>query len=87
MAIVELKISSPIEIVNKDQVVTIREDNNGKPSIIGKLKISRGTLEWWPRGNKVNAHPIKWAQFAQLMEEQVPRKRVKKKIARKKAEE
>ncbi|MBB3006025.1 hypothetical protein [Cupriavidus alkaliphilus] len=78
MAIVELKLVSPIEVVNKDQIITIREEKDGKTPILGKIKISRGTIEWWPKGNKVNAHSLTWAKFAKLMADEVEMKRVKK---------
>jgi len=40
----------------------------------GTLVIARGSVEWWPDRNKVNAHRLNWEQFAEHMES-LPRKR------------
>ena len=34
---------------------------------IGTLVVGRGTVEWWPESNKVNAHRANWYQFAEVM--------------------
>ena len=34
---------------------------------IGTLDVGRGTVEWWPESNKINAHRGNWYQFAEVM--------------------
>ena len=33
---------------------------------IGTLVVGRGTVEWWPESNKINAHRGNWYQFAEV---------------------
>jgi hypothetical protein len=44
----------------------------------GTLVIAQGSVEWWPGGNKVNAHRMNWGKFKEIMESQVPPKRSRK---------
>lgn len=57
------------EVFNKDVEFHAYEDNNGQRSMIGRLKVSRGGIEW-VRRNAQNGVRIKWKDFAALMESQ-----------------
>jgi hypothetical protein len=50
-------------VANKDVEVIVR-DNNGK---LGTLLISKGNIEWRPKGNYVNKQRLSWSQFADFM--------------------
>ncbi|WP_155283355.1 hypothetical protein [Ralstonia solanacearum] len=65
MAVVSLKLTSDVEIGKVDQILTVQDT---KKKMIGKLKFSKGTVEWWPKGNSVHAHSFTWAQFARALE-------------------
>lgn len=80
MANVNLKITKPIEVLNTDTELVIAN----KAGKLGSLKVSRGGVEWWPRGNSANAHKCTWEKLAAVLEEHVPMKRVKKPAAAKK---
>jgi hypothetical protein len=41
---------------------------------IGTLVVGRGTVEWWPESNRVNAHRANWYNFAEIMTT-LPKKR------------
>ena len=41
---------------------------------IGTLVVGRGTVEWWPESNRVNAHRANWYNFAEMMTA-LPKKR------------
>ncbi len=41
---------------------------------IGTLVVGRGTVEWWPESNKVNAHRGNWYQFAEVMATLAPKR-------------
>ena len=34
----------------------------------GTLNIGRGSVEWWPEYNSVNAHRLPWSKFIDLLE-------------------
>ena len=57
-------------IANKDLEIEIKTiEKGGKPSKLGTLLISKGKIEWLPKGNSVNKNSLTWVQFAQLMED------------------
>ena len=47
---------------NSDIVFEIKNDNE----LLGRLKISRGSLIWVEKGNKLE-HEISWEQFSNYM--------------------
>ncbi|MBR7956434.1 hypothetical protein KDW78_21410 [Burkholderia cenocepacia] len=73
MAKVSLELTSQVEIGKVDQVLVVN-DNAGH--VIGKLMFSKGSVEWWPKGNSVNAHKYTWKQFATALEDAKPTVRV-----------
>lgn len=62
---VRVKIDTAV-VAHKDFEVVVRTDN-GK---LGTLLISKGNIEWLPKGNSVNKRRLSWAKFAEFMEEQ-----------------
>ena len=52
-------------VKSKDLKVVIKKDG----AKLGTLLISQGNLEWLPSGNSVNKRRMKWAKFAEMMEE------------------
>jgi len=64
MAVVKLGVAE-IDIGKVDHSLTVWSTKNTK---IGQLNFSKGSVEWWPKGNKVNAHTYTWAQFAKALE-------------------
>lgn len=61
---VRVKIDTAV-VAHKDLEVVVRSDE-GK---IGTLLISKGNIEWLPKGNSVNKQRLSWAKFAEFMEE------------------
>ncbi|MGB1561587.1 MAG: hypothetical protein ACPHN2_08830 [Sinimarinibacterium flocculans] len=61
---VRVKIDTAV-VAHKDFEIIVRS-TDGK---IGTLLISKGNLEWLPRGNSVNKRRLTWAQFADFMAE------------------
>jgi len=54
-------------VAHKDLEVVVKTSRDGK---LGTLLISKGNLEWLPRGNSVNKKRLKWEKFAGLMEKE-----------------
>jgi len=61
---VRVKIDTAV-VAHKDLEVVVKSDD-GK---IGTLLISKGNIEWLPKGNSVNKQRLSWAKFAEFMEE------------------
>lgn len=56
-------------VAHKDLEIEIKTVSDGKPSKLGTLLISKGNIEWLPKGNSVNKKRLTWVQFADLIEE------------------
>jgi len=61
---VRVKINTAV-VANKDLEVEVKTDG-GK---LGTLLISKGNVEWLPKGNYINKRRLSWAKFAEFMEE------------------
>lgn len=64
MAVVKLTVRE-VDIGNVDHSITVWSPKKAK---IGELVFSKGSVEWWPKGNKVNAHTYTWTQLAKVLE-------------------
>lgn len=64
-------------IEKKDLEVRIQSDA-GK---IGTLLISKGNIEWLPKGNSRNRLAMKWEEFAERMKQEGKVRKVKKKLS------
>lgn len=60
---VRVKIDTAI-VHNKDFEIIV-SSNDGK---LGTLLVSKGNIEWLPKGNSVNKTRLTWTKFAQAME-------------------
>ncbi len=65
-------------VAHKDLEIDVKTISNGKPSKLGTLLISKGNIEWLPKGNFVNEKRLTWMQFATLMDEQGKTVKMKK---------
>jgi hypothetical protein len=74
---VRVKIDTAL-VANKDFEIFVTGDG-GK---LGTLLISKGNVEWLPKGNYVNKRRLSWAKFADLMDSQGKRVKKKKKARR-----
>ena len=68
-------LPASIELTKRTSQNALTVDVGVEDTKKGTLVIAQGTVEWWPGGNKVNAHQANWDKFAKLMEEHLPRKR------------
>ncbi len=45
--------------------IEIRRGND----LLGKLSMGKGSVEWWPRGNKTHILRKRWRAFADMLDE------------------
>lgn len=62
---VRAKIHTKV-VAHKDLEIAAKTDD-GK---LGTLLISKGNVEWLPKGNSVNKRRLSWKKFADLLETQ-----------------
>lgn len=56
-------------VAHKDLEIEVKTTESGKTSKLGTLLISKGNIEWLPKGNSVNKKRLTWNQFSALLEE------------------
>jgi hypothetical protein len=39
--------------------------------LLGSLLMGRGSVEWWPKGNKIHSVKKGWRAFVKILEEQM----------------
>ena len=54
------------EVINKDLTIRVKSGD----SALGRLEISKGTVDWWPANNSANFYRLTWERFAALMAEE-----------------
>jgi hypothetical protein len=62
---ISLVLSQPIEVQYSDVDIEVTSDG----AMLGRLKISRGSIDWLPARNRVNYYELTWEHFAELMEQ------------------
>ena len=60
---VRVKVYTKV-VANKDVEIIVKTDG----SKLGSLLISKGNMEWLPKGTSVNKKRLSWTKFAALME-------------------
>ena len=61
---VRAKIDTKV-VAHKDLEIVVKTSSDGK---LGTLLISKGNVEWLPKGNWVNRRRVSWRRLANLME-------------------
>lgn len=62
---VSLEIEHAIQVGNVDVKLPVKVD--GRP--LGRLKISKGGVDWLPSPNSKTSYTMTWARFAEFMQE------------------
>ena len=62
---VSLNITKPVPVGNVDIEIPVRR--NGRA--FGKVKISRGAIDWMPANKSRTAYYLDWGDFAKFMAE------------------
>jgi hypothetical protein len=71
---VRAKVDTKV-VAHKDLEITVKTSRSGK---LGKLLISKGNVEWLPKGNSVRKRRLSWVKFAELFEREGRLVRVRK---------
>lgn len=69
MAVHRIEMSQPSKrVVNSDVTFDIYSDNTK----LGAMTISKGSIDWWPKG-ALSGRRVSWERFAAAMDELVGR--------------
>lgn len=61
-----IRVQVPTIEVGKNDIHVLIHRNSEK---IGELLISKGNVQWWPKGKKKLKKQLRWAEFAAFMDE------------------
>lgn len=56
-----------MEVENKDLVLEIKDAEDGK---LGELHISKGSLDYYPKGAQKKHFRVSWSDLAELLEKE-----------------
>src|SRR4051812_30692843 len=57
---IRVKLPAALEVINRDVEIIVKIDGQ----TAGRLKVSRGEIEWVPRGNHTNSYTLGWGRLA-----------------------
>ena len=65
MARHEITTSFPAhKVLNADMTVWVKSNEVS----LGRIEISKGTIDWWPAGNSKTHYKMSWENFKKMME-------------------
>ena len=60
---VKLRVNQGIDIENVDATLSVWSDD----SLLGRLRVSRGSVDWEPAHGRQTIYRVSWEKFAELM--------------------
>jgi hypothetical protein len=61
-------LPASIELTKRNSANAMTVEVRRGDELLGTLYMGRGSVEWWPGGNKVNALKKKWEEFASILD-------------------
>ena len=62
-------IPSTVELTKLKSKNALQIEIRRGEELLGTLSMGKGSVEWWPRGNKVNILRKRWRGFADMLDE------------------
>ncbi|HWP83828.1 MAG TPA: hypothetical protein VNN17_01440 [Terriglobia bacterium] len=62
------QIPSTVELTKLKSKNALQIEIRRGEELLGTLSMGRGSVEWWPRGNKVNFLRKRWRAFADMLD-------------------
>lgn len=69
MTTVTAHIPSIVDLTKLKSRNALRVEIRRGEELLGTLSMGKGSVEWWPRGNKVNILRKRWRAFADMLDE------------------
>ena len=66
---VTAQIPSTVELTKLKSKNALQIKIRRGDALLGTLSMGKGSVEWWPRGNKVNILRKRWRAFADMLDE------------------
>ena len=65
---VTAQIPSTVELTKLKSKNALQIEIRRGEELLGTLSMGKGSVEWWPRGNKVNILRKRWRAFADMLD-------------------
>jgi hypothetical protein len=59
---------STVELTKRASSNSLQLEVRSGEDLLGKLIMGRGSVQWWPKGNKTNGFEKRWKDFVKLLE-------------------
>ena len=66
---VTAQIPSTVELTKLKSKNALQIEIRRGDELLGTLSMGKGSVEWWPRGNKINILRKRWREFADMLDE------------------
>jgi hypothetical protein len=66
---VTAQIPSTVDLTKLKSKNALRIEIRRGADLLGTLSMGRGSVEWWPRGNKTHILRKRWRAFADMLDE------------------
>ncbi len=66
---VTAQIPSTVELTKLKSKNALQIEIRRGEDLLGTLSMGKGSVEWWPRGNKINILRKRWRAFADMLDE------------------
>jgi hypothetical protein len=66
---VTAQIPSTVDLTKLKSKNALRIEIRRGMDLLGTLSMGRGSVEWWPRGNKTHILRKRWRAFADMLDE------------------
>ena len=61
--------ASSVELTRRASSNSLTVEVRSGDQLVGTLVMGRGSVQWWPHGNKTNDFKKSWTEFAKLLEQ------------------
>lgn len=65
---VTAQIPSTVELTKLKSRNALEIEIRSGDELLGTLSMGKGSVEWWPRGNKTNILRKRWRDFADMLD-------------------
>jgi len=66
--------AASVELSKRNSSNSLSVEVRSGKELLGTLVMGRGSVQWWPNGNKTNDFRKSWKEFARLLETTMARK-------------
>jgi len=71
---VVVRQASSVELSKRASSNSLEIEVRTGRDLLGTLFMGRGSVQWWPNGNKTNDFKRSWVQFAKLLEAEMAKR-------------